>query len=85
MQDAFDSEDYIFELKLDGIRCIAYLDKDSTDLRRLVQETIYGEDLRVVDNFSGKEYKKDGEVISPKSLMIYDGADKMEYNYSKEY
>ncbi len=52
---------------------------------RLVQETIYGEDLRVVANFSGKEYKKDGEVISPKSLMIYDGADKMEYNYSKEY
>ena len=54
-------------------------------LDRLVQETIYGEDLRVVANFSGKEYKKDGEVISPKSLMIYDGADKMEYNYSKEY
>jgi bifunctional non-homologous end joining protein LigD len=33
MQEAFDSEDFIFELKLDGIRCIAYLDKDSTDLR----------------------------------------------------
>lgn len=32
-KEAFDSEDYIFELKLDGIRCIAYLDKDSTDLR----------------------------------------------------
>jgi bifunctional non-homologous end joining protein LigD len=28
MQEAFDSPDYIFELKLDGIRCIAYLDKD---------------------------------------------------------
>ncbi|WP_027702511.1 hypothetical protein [Metaclostridioides mangenotii] len=33
MQEAFDSPDYIYELKLDGIRCIAYLDKDSTDLR----------------------------------------------------
>lgn len=32
-QEAFDSLDYIYELKLDGIRCIAYLDKDSTDLR----------------------------------------------------
>lgn len=29
----FDSEDYIFELKLDGERCIAYLDKDRTILK----------------------------------------------------
>jgi bifunctional non-homologous end joining protein LigD len=27
-QEAFDSPNYIYELKLDGIRCIAYLDKD---------------------------------------------------------
>lgn len=45
MQEAFESEDYIFELKLDGIRCIVYLDKDSTDLRnkrdfKLIQEII---------------------------------------------
>ena len=33
MQDPFDSPDHIYELKLDGIRCIAYLDKDSTELR----------------------------------------------------
>ncbi len=33
MQDPFDSPDYIYELKLDGERCIAYLDKDSTELR----------------------------------------------------
>ena len=33
MQEAFDSPDYIYELKLDGERCIAYLDKDTTDLR----------------------------------------------------
>ncbi|GAA0233793.1 DNA ligase-like domain-containing protein [Metaclostridioides mangenotii] len=33
MQEVFDYPDYIFEIKLDGIRCIAYLDKDSTDLR----------------------------------------------------
>lgn len=31
--DAFDSEDYLYELKLDGERCIAYLDADGTDLR----------------------------------------------------
>jgi len=29
----FDSEEYIYELKLDGERCIAYLDKDKTILK----------------------------------------------------
>lgn len=34
MQEAFDSLDYIYELKLDGERCIAYLDQDlGTELR----------------------------------------------------
>lgn len=32
-QEAFNSKDYIYELKLDGFRCTAFLDKDSTDLR----------------------------------------------------
>lgn len=31
--EAFDSTDYIYELKLDGERCIAYLDESGTDLR----------------------------------------------------
>ena len=29
--EPFDSEEYIYELKLDGERCIAYLDKDKTE------------------------------------------------------
>ena len=34
MADPFDSPDYIYELKVDGERCIAYLDPGSgTDLR----------------------------------------------------
>jgi bifunctional non-homologous end joining protein LigD/DNA ligase-1 len=33
IQEAFDNPDYIYELKLDGERCIAYLDKDTTELR----------------------------------------------------
>lgn len=32
-KDAFDSDEHIFELKLDGIRCIAYLDENGVDLR----------------------------------------------------
>lgn len=31
--DPYDDNDSIFELKLDGIRCIAYCNNDSTDLR----------------------------------------------------
>lgn len=31
--DPFNSPDWIYELKLDGFRCIAYLDKVGTDLR----------------------------------------------------
>lgn len=30
---AFDDTGYLYELKLDGIRCIAYLDEQTTDLR----------------------------------------------------
>ena len=33
MKEPFNDKNYIYELKLDGIRCIAYIDKDSTDLR----------------------------------------------------
>ena len=33
MVDAFDSPEWIYEIKLDGIRCIAYLDHNGTDLR----------------------------------------------------
>lgn len=31
--EAFDSKDYLYELKLDGERCIAYLDPSGTELR----------------------------------------------------
>lgn len=31
--EAFDSDDFLYELKLDGERCIAYLDSAGTDLR----------------------------------------------------
>jgi bifunctional non-homologous end joining protein LigD/DNA ligase-1 len=40
--DPFDSKDYIFELKLDGIRCLAYLDKESTDLRNKRDKDVTG-------------------------------------------
>lgn len=33
MQDAFNSPDYIYEIKWDGIRCISFLNDKSTDMR----------------------------------------------------
>lgn len=33
MMEPFDSEDYLYEVKLDGIRCLAYLNHQETDLR----------------------------------------------------
>lgn len=33
MTEPFNSNDWLYELKLDGIRCIAYLDNTKTDLR----------------------------------------------------
>lgn len=32
-KEAFDDENYIYELKLDGIRCLEYIDKNGVDLR----------------------------------------------------
>ena len=30
---AFDDPDYLYELKLDGVRCLAYIDSDGVELR----------------------------------------------------
>ena len=34
LKDPFDSEDYLYELKFDGIRLLAYIDENKTDLRK---------------------------------------------------
>ena len=31
--EAFDDPDWIYELKMDGFRCLAYIDKDTVDFR----------------------------------------------------
>lgn len=46
---------------------------------RLVQMTEYGEDLKVVANFSQKDVKYGAEVIKAKSLVIYDDDNKVVY------
>lgn len=65
MQDAFDSPDYIYELKLDGDRCIAYLDKDSTDLRNKRNLKMLGKvpELSKINEQVKQRCILDGELI----------------------
>jgi len=65
MQEAFDSLDYIFELKLDGIRCLAYLDESGVDLRNkrnLRVLSIYPE-LTDINKQVKKRCILDGELV----------------------
>jgi bifunctional non-homologous end joining protein LigD/DNA ligase-1 len=65
MQEAFDSLDYIFELKLDGVRCLAYLDDTGVDLRNkrnLRVASIYPE-LQNINKQVKKKCILDGELV----------------------
>lgn len=46
---------------------------------RLVQETRYGDNIRVIANFSDKDYKQDQFNVKANSVVIYNGKDKLEY------
>ncbi|GAA0220874.1 ATP-dependent DNA ligase [Metaclostridioides mangenotii] len=69
MQEAFDSPDYIFELKLDGIRCIAYLDNDSTDLRNKRDFKLISRfpELDQLHRYVNEKCILDGELIAMKN------------------
>lgn len=62
---AFDDEDYIFELKLDGIRCVAYLERGKTVLRNKRNKDVTETYPELADMW--KNIKKkcilDGELI----------------------
>lgn len=69
VQDAFDDPDYIYELKLDGVRCLAYLDENGVDLRNkrnMKVSPLYPELMSI-----HKQVKKrcilDGELIVVKN------------------
>ena len=64
-QEAFDSENYIYELKLDGERCIAYLDKEGVDLRnkRNVKMLIKVPELINIHKQIKRRCILDGELI----------------------
>lgn len=57
MQDPFDSPEYIYELKLDGERCLAYLDENGTVLqnkRKLILNSRYPELNNLHKNVKGR-------------------------------
>jgi len=61
----FDDDNYIFELKLDGVRCIAYLDKNSVTLRNKRNKDvteIYPE-LKEIYKCAKKRCILDGELV----------------------
>lgn len=62
---AFDSEDYLFELKLDGERCIAYLNKNGTELRnkRNVNMLSKVPELSNIHKCVDKKCILDGELV----------------------
>ena len=44
-----------------------------------VQMTEYGKDLKVVANFSNKDFKYENDTIKAKSLIIYDSGKEIKY------
>lgn len=63
--EAFDSTDWIYELKMDGFRCLAYVDRDSVDFRnkRNMQMLSRFPELREVYRNAGGKCILDGEVV----------------------
>lgn len=64
-QKPFDSPDYVYELKLDGIRCVAYLDENGADLRNkrnMALGPIFPE-LRDIYKQVNKPCILDGELV----------------------
>lgn len=64
--EPFDSIDYIYELKLDGARCLAYLDKNSTVLinKRFKDVTDIYPELNYIHKCAKKRCIIDGELVA---------------------
>ena len=68
-EEAFDHPDWIYELKMDGFRCLAYLDKKEVDFRnkRNMEMTFRFPELsEIYRNVSGKCIL-DGEIMVMKN------------------
>lgn len=64
--EPFDDDNFIFELKLDGVRCVAFLDKGQAKLynRRGIEITHKFPELSSIHKQTKKRCILDGELIS---------------------
>lgn len=65
-KEAFDDENYIYELKLDGIRCLAYIDKNGIDLRNKRNDKVmfkYPELSNIYKQLNCNNAILDGEIF----------------------
>ena len=65
LKEPFDSDDFLYELKFDGIRCLAYIDENKTDLRnkRNKELTPIFPELKNLHTYVNKKCILDGELI----------------------
>lgn len=65
-KEAFDDDNFIYELKLDGIRCLAYIDKNSVDLRNKRNDKVLFRYPELADIYKQLNCEKailDGEIF----------------------
>lgn len=65
-KEPFNDENYIYELKLDGVRCIAYIDKNSVDLRNKRNDKVlfrYPEMSKINEQIKCNNVILDGELF----------------------
>ena len=63
--DPFDDPDYIYELKMDGFRCLSYMDQNTIDLRNKRNMKMLSKFPELKENFKNVRNRciLDGEVV----------------------
>jgi len=68
ISEPFDSDEFCFEIKIDGTRAIAYIDKEKKEVRFLNRrlkwfQSNYPELLNIYENIDAKRVVLDGEIV----------------------
>lgn len=66
IMEPFDSDDYLYEVKLDGIRCLAYLNDQETDLRNKRDKRL----LPIIPELSGIHKNANVKCILDGELIV---------------
>jgi len=68
LSEPFDSKEWIFEIKFDGTRCIAYIDKEKKKVKFLNRRLKYFEERypelqKIYENVNASKVVLDGEIV----------------------